>query len=258
MVNLIDTHSHLFVEEFDNDLDQVVNRCKTRGITKVLLPNIEQSTYNRMENLVTHYPDFFLPMIGVHPCSVKEDTIESELSFVAKKLTEQKFCAVGEIGMDLYWDVSTKDLQTYALKRQCELAIEYNLPVALHTRNATREVIDLIKKWNLPDLKGVFHCFGDGIHEALEIIDLGFYLGIGGVLTFKKSELADVITKDLLPRIILETDSPYLAPVPYRGKRNESSYLIHIAEKLAAVTQTSLEEISDITSRNARELFRIT
>ncbi|MCB0733232.1 MAG: TatD family hydrolase [Bacteroidetes bacterium] len=253
---MIDTHSHLYAEEFDEDTCEVIKRCKASGLTHVLLPNIEKSTHHRMMNLVTT-DTMFLPMIGLHPCSVQAASVEEELQFVQDELEVGGYIAVGEIGMDLYWDASTREVQEYALKKQCELAVRHDLPVALHTRNATDVVLDLLESWNLNGLRGVFHCFGDGTAQAERIKNMGFYLGIGGVITFKNSGLDQVMAEIGLDQVILETDSPYLAPVPYRGKRNESSYLIHIAQKLSDATGVNLEEVKRITSNHAKELFRI-
>ncbi|MCO4818484.1 MAG: TatD family hydrolase [Bacteroidetes bacterium] len=256
-LNYIDTHSHLYADDFKEDMEEVIGRVEQQGVFKVLLPNIEMGSFNAMMNLTSSRGDIFMPMIGLHPCSVKEATYQRELDFVEDQLKKHQFVGIGEIGMDLYWDKTTYEIQKEALEIQCKWAIEHNLPVALHTRDATKEVIDIVAAFQDKKLTGVFHCFGDGIAEADRIIELGFKLGIGGVLTFKNSGL-DKVMKDVdLEHIVLETDAPYLAPAPYRGKRNESSYIPLIAQKLADVKEVSLAEVAEITTQNANELFSI-
>lgn len=256
---LIDTHAHLYLKEFEEDLEAVVNKAKGVGLTKVLLPNIEKETHPALLGLVSEFPDFFLPMIGLHPCSVRPGDYQSELNFVLNELNNQdrRYCAIGEIGMDLYWDKTSAGIQEEAFRQQCLWASELNLPIAIHSRNATNEVLDILDDLSLSNLRGVFHCFGDGQIQVNRIIGHGFYMGIGGVLTFKNSGLAEVMAGIDLRHIILETDSPYLAPAPYRGKRNESSYLHEVAVRLAEVKGTTIEEIAEITTFNAKELFGI-
>lgn len=256
-LSYIDTHSHLYADEFAEDIDNVLDTCKAKGVDTVLLPAIDKSSFASMSQLVKNHPNQVKPMMGLHPCSVKQETYQDELMFVQDELFSKNYIAVGEIGMDLYWDKSTQEIQEEAFVKQCEWALELDLPIAIHSRDATNEVIRLIQDLNNPNLTGVFHCFGDGISEAREIIDLGFKLGIGGVLTFKNSGLDKVISEVELDHLILETDSPYLAPTPYRGKRNESSYIPLIAEKLADVKRVPVAEVAEITTRNAKELFRI-
>ncbi len=254
---LIDTHAHLYADEFKDDLSEVIERARQAGLVRILLPNIESSTAEAMWDVVKTDPDLFSPMIGLHPCSVKPETIEDELEFVRQELKTDKYIAVGEIGMDLYWDKSTRQLQEMAFIEQCKWAAAYNLPVAIHSRDSTGELIKIIRKMNVEGLTGVFHCFSGTDKEALEIIELGFMLGIGGVLTFKNSNLREILKDIPLEHILLETDSPYLAPVPYRGKRNESSYTSIVAETLAQVKEDTAENISTITSSNAARLFRL-
>jgi TatD DNase family protein len=256
-LSFIDTHSHLYADEFVDDFNDVVDRAQKGGVNKILLPNIDTDSYEAMMRLSVGNPDLFKPMIGLHPCSVKLESYKTQLEYLQSKLESHTFIAIGEIGMDLYWDTSTEGAQTEALQIQCGWAAEHDLPIALHTRNATKQVIQIIKDLDLPKLTGVFHCFGDGLEEAEEIIEMGFKLGIGGVLTFKNGGLDRVIQSIDLKHLILETDAPYLAPAPYRGKRNESAYIPIIAQKLANVKETSIEEVAKITSKNAIELFRI-
>ena len=256
-LRLIDTHSHLYAKEFDDDLDDVLQRLEEQGIHKVLLPNVDRASVDRLNNLVARNPDRFIPMMGLHPCSVQPEDYRDQLALVESMLFANTFCAVGEIGMDLYWDKSTQDIQVEAFKQQCHWAHTLGLPVAIHSRNATHEVIQAIKELQLPGLTGVFHCFGDGLQEANEIIEMGFKLGIGGVLTFKNSGLDKVLENIDLEHLVLETDAPYLAPVPHRGKRNESSYTYLIAQKLADVKRTTIEQVAKITTANAEQLFGI-
>ncbi len=256
-LNFIDTHSHQYAEDFKDDLKEVTQRTIKSGVNKVLMPNIDSGSFELMNKLSKEYPDLYIPMLGLHPCSVKPETYRYELDFVLSEIQKKNFIAIGEIGMDLYWDKTTQGIQEEALRIQCQLAVDTQLPIALHTRNATKEVLEIINDFSSTNLTGVFHCFGDGIEEANRIIDLGYKIGIGGVVTFKNSGLDKVIKDVSMENILLETDSPYLAPAPYRGKRNESSYLPLIAQKIADVKQISLEEVAKITTQNARELFSI-
>jgi TatD DNase family protein len=256
-LKFVDTHSHLYSDEFKDDYISFIDSAMVSGVEHIILPNIDSTSFQAMMSLTSLKPTIFRPMMGLHPCSVKLETVEKELEQVKYHLDSRTFIGIGEIGMDLYWDHTTEDLQRQALITQCQWAAELNLPVALHTRNATKQVIAVIKKLNRPELTGIFHCFGDGLAEAEEIVEMGFKLGIGGVLTFKNSGLNEVIRSIDLQHLVLETDSPYLAPVPHRGKRNESSYLPIIAQKLADVKETTLAEVAQITTKNAIELFRI-
>lgn len=257
MVKLIDTHSHLYAEEFSEDLDQVLINAKEAGVEKILLPNIERSTAGEMNRISREHPDMLIPMIGLHPCSVKEDTYKEELEFVHTEARKGGYIAIGEIGMDLYWDTTTENIQEIAFRDQCALANELGLPVAIHARESTRQLIDVIKDMALPNLTGVFHCFTGTEAEAKEIIELGFKLGIGGVLTFKNAGLDKTLSNIDLDHLILETDSPYLAPTPHRGKRNESAYTLLVAQKLAEVMGCTVEEIAEKTTSNAASLFKL-
>lgn len=251
---MIDTHSHLYSEEFEQDIDDVISRARAAGITKCFLPAIDSSTHERMLGLSRRYPEFCYPMIGVHPCSVKENYL-SELDEVKSLLAAEKFWAIGETGLDFYWDKSFIQQQYESLRMHAELALEHNLPLVLHTREAMRETINVVKEFSGRNLKGIFHCFGGSLDEANQIIQLGFKLGIGGVLTYKKSGLAQVLAEIDIQHLVLETDAPYLTPVPFRGKRNESSYLALIAKKLAEVKGISTEEVERVTTTNAMEVF---
>jgi TatD DNase family protein len=253
-LGLIDTHSHLYADEFIEDFDDVVARLKSADVRKVLLPNIDSGSIPRMKEIVAAHPNLFVPMMGLHPCSV-QDNYKDELAIVEAELQSNTYCAVGEVGMDLYWDQSTKAIQEIAFRQQCEWAAELKLPLAIHSRNSTREILDILQDLKSLGLKGVFHCFSGTKSEANELIDLGFYLGIGGVVTVKNSGLKEEIKEVGLENILLETDSPYLAPTPYRGKRNETSYVKLVADFLAEWYDLPQEEIYKRTSENAVQLF---
>jgi TatD DNase family protein len=253
-MRLIDTHTHLYLPEFEKDFDEVLDRARKAGVTRFYLPAIDNSAIPAMLKMAALYPSEFFPMVGVHPSSVKEDFL-GELKVVEEYLSKRKFVAVGEIGLDFYWDTIFKEEQILSFNMQMELALKYSLPIVIHTRNAMKETIAAVKPFAAKGLTGIFHCFGDTYETAKEIIDMGFYLGIGGVLTYKNANLGASLKEIPLDRIVLETDAPYLSPVPYRGKRNESSYLIYIAEKLAQVKNVAVEEIAEITCANAEKIF---
>lgn len=253
---LIDTHTHLYLDRFKNDIEQVMNRAKEEGIKKFFLPNIDSESIKDMIDLETAYSGEMHAMMGLHPCSVKEN-YKDELKTVEEWLGKRKFCAVGEIGLDLYWDKSFFEQQKEAFKIQIQWAIDLDIPIVIHSRESTKEVITILKECKHDKLRGIFHCFGGSVDEANEIIAQGFYLGIGGVLTFKKSGLDKTMEKVGLENVVLETDSPFLAPTPYRGKRNESAYIRIIAERLAELKETSLEEVAKITSNNALKVFEM-
>lgn len=255
MLQLIDTHCHLYNDAFDADRDEVIRNAKKLGVQRILLPNVDLQTVPGMHQLVADYPDVCLPMIGLHPCDVKPD-YEQEIAQLFSFFEHHTYCAVGEIGVDLYWDKSTQDIQEKAFVVQVEFALEKKLPIAIHSRNATHRIIELLKPYKSRGLRGVFHCFSESLELANEIIKLdGFKLGIGGVLTFKNAGLPEVLQHIDLSHIILETDSPYLPPVPHRGKRNEPGYTRLVAEKLADVKGVSLAQVAEITTQNAEELF---
>ena len=257
-MNFIDTHTHLFASEFDNDIDIVIKNALDNGISKMLLPNIDSTTTKKMLQLCDNYPNNCYPMIGLHPCSVKKDNLEKEISHVEQMLSQNKFIAVGEIGLDLYWDKSTLDLQKIAFESQIELAKKYKLPIAIHVRDSFDEAIEIVERLNDDNLSGVFHCFTGNLEEAQRIINLNnFYLGIGGVVTFKNGGINKIINQVSLDRIILETDSPYLSPTPFRGTRNESKYLLNIAHKMAELYNIDIEDIAKKTTKNAIDLFHL-
>lgn len=253
-MKLIDTHTHLYVEEFQEDIDAVISRAAEEGVEKFYLPAIDSSETKSMLDLEKRFPGRVYAMAGLHPCSVKENYKE-ELKKIEQKLSEREFAGIGETGLDFHWDTTFKKEQVESLHIHAQWAIEYNRPLVIHTRNSMQETIDVIKEYKSQNLYGIFHCFGGTLKDAHEIIDSGFSLGIGGVLTFKNSGLADIIKDIDLKYLVLETDSPYLAPAPFRGKRNESSYLKYIVQKLAEVKSISIENAAQQTSKNAEFLF---
>ena len=256
-MKLIDTHTHLYVTEFNNDIDEVMKRAKEEGVEKFYLPAIDSSETDSMEELEKKYPGIVFSMAGLHPCSVKEN-YKDELSKIEHQLNTGRFAAIGETGLDFYWDTSFTDQQYESLHRQTQWAIKYNLPLVLHTRNAMQETIDVIKSYKGQNLRGIFHCFSGNVENAHAITEMGFLLGIGGVLTYKNSGLDRVLEEIDLKHIVLETDSPYLSPAPFRGKRNESSYLKYIAAKIAEIKKISIEKVAAITTENAESMFSST
>lgn len=254
-MTVIDTHAHLYVDEFNADLADVVQRAQTGGIEKVLLPNIDTDSIEPLKKTVANFPDFFIPMMGLHPTSVK-DNWQEQLSLIKKELDRGQYIAIGEIGIDLYWDKTYKEQQISAFEEQLNWSIEKNLPVSIHSRDAIYEVIESVKIVGEDKLKGVFHSFGGNVKELKDALALqNFYIGINGVVTFKNSGLMQTLQFCPLNRIILETDSPYLAPAPYRGKRNEPSYLSFVLAKLSEIYNKRESEIADITTANVRRLF---
>lgn len=254
-MNWIDTHAHLYGEEFAEDRTAVVERALAAGVSKLYLPNIDSSSIDGMLALETQFPGQCFAMMGVHPCYVNEN-VDQELAVVTDWLAKRAFKAIGEIGLDFYWDKTHVEQQYKAFRRQLELARDYSIPVAIHSRESTRECIDEVRALQDGRLSGVFHCFSGTLEEAREIIDLGFYLGIGGVVTFKKSGLDKLLEEIDMANIVLETDAPYLAPVPYRGKRNESAYIPLIGEKIADVKNLKIADVAAITTNNALKLFK--
>jgi TatD DNase family protein len=254
-MKLIDTHTHLYLPEFDADREAVVKRAIESGVERMYLPNVDSETIDEMHALEATFPENCFAMMGLHPCSVKPESYQQELELVKSWLDKRPYVAVGEIGLDLYWDKSTYEIQLEALKLQCEWALEKGLPVVIHSRESTQACIDIIKPYASGGLKGIFHCFSGTSVEAKEITDMGFLLGIGGVLTYKKSTLAIDIKDIPIEFLVLETDAPYLSPVPFRGKRNESSYLKHTLTYLAEARMLGVKELANITTANALALF---
>lgn len=255
-MQLIDTHTHLYLPEFDTDRDEAVNRAGSSGISKMLLPNIDIQSVDRILSTVDRYPGICYPMIGLHPTSVKEDYIV-QLDKFENLFTKHKFIAIGEIGIDLYWDKTFLKEQLIALRRQITFALVNGLPVVVHSRDSFPEVFSVLDEFEGKGLKGVLHAFTGNIKDAEKAIGMGFKLGIGGIVTFKNSGLDKIVKETGPENLILETDSPYLAPVPHRGKRNESSYICIINKKLAEIFGMSEEEVASITYTNSTRLFNL-
>lgn len=251
---MIETHAHLYDEQFEQDIESVITNARAVGVTKAYLPNCDSSTIGPMMELVKRYPDFCIPMMGVHPCYIKED-FEKELAIAYGWLQQAPFAAVGEIGLDYHWDLKHVAQQKIAFERQIDWALEFDLPIVIHSRSSTQDCIDIVKARQKGNLRGIFHCYGDDLAMAQQIIDLGFLMGIGGVVTFKNSGLAETLQGIGLAHLVLETDAPYLAPVPKRGKRNEPAYLAYVTDKIAEVKQVTKEEVIRITSANAAKIF---
>lgn len=250
----IDTHTHLYSEEFNEDRIERINEAISKGVSKLYMPNVDSASIDGMLQLEVHFPEHCFPMMGLHPCSVKENYRE-ELNIVKKWLDLRRFAAIGEIGMDLYWDKTFVKEQELAFREQIFWALEYNYTIVIHCRNAFDEIFSILQSFEkLP--KGIFHCFSGDIVQAEKVLSLGnFKLGIGGVVTFKNSGLDKVVEQLKLHDIVLETDAPYLAPAPHRGKRNESAYIPLIAEKIAQIKHITVEEVAAVTSQNAIEIF---
>lgn len=251
---IVDTHCHLYLDEFKKDIHEVIKRAEAEGVNKFYLPGIDSAEIENIFLLEEKFPGKCIAMMGLHPCSVKENYLD-ELNLVKYWLVKRKFAAVGEIGLDFYWDKTFTIQQYEAFRIQIELSLLYNLPIVIHTRNAMQETIDVVKEYKSKGIRGIFHCFGGTEENANEIINAGFFLGIGGVLTYKKSGLAEVLEKIDLKHLVLETDAPFLTPVPFRGKRNESSYLKFIIEKLAQIKNVTCEEVASVTTANAQKIF---
>lgn len=251
---LIDTHSHIYSEDFTQDRDEALQRAYDSGVKKIVLPNIDSGSIRHMLDLSDAYPHFCYPLMGLHPTSVDED-YEEELLAVEYWLEKRKFYGIGEIGIDLYWERKFKNEQISAFRHQLKLAKSKNLPVVIHVRNSFDETYKVVKEEQDGSLKGIFHCFTGSKKEAKKVVELGMFLGIGGVLTFKNSNLSDVLKKVDIKNLVLETDSPYLSPEPKRGKRNESAYLTYVAQKVADIYGLPLDEVAEITTANARKIF---
>jgi len=255
-MQLIDTHSHIYDEVFKDDIAEAIQRAKEANVGKILLPNVDSESIEPMFQLVKNYPGFCLPMMGLHPTSVNEN-FEEELAICEQWLNKEDFVAIGEIGIDLYWDKSFLKEQQFVFEKQLNWAVDRKLPVVIHARESFSEIFEILESFREKELQGVFHSFTGNLEQANMAIELGFFLGLNGILTFKNSGLDQVI-KEIDPKyLILETDSPYLAPTPKRGKRNESAYVAFIAQKLADIHSLSLDEVTGITTRNAQNLFKI-
>ena len=253
MYPLIDTHAHLYLADFELDRSMMLDRAKQAGIEKIFLPAIDSSTHTSLLQMETDFP-WCKAMMGVHPCSIKEN-YQEELAIAQQYWDKRNFVAVGEIGLDFYWDRTFEKEQYEAFRIQIEWALEKNVPIVIHSRQSTLDCVRVLKEYKNSALRGVFHCFSGSLEEAQEIIKLGFYLGIGGVITYKNAGLGAVLEKIDLAHLVVETDAPYLTPAPHRGKRNESSYISLIAEKIATVKAEKEGKVAEITTQNAENLF---
>jgi len=253
---ITDTHTHLYSESFDSDRDQIIKRAIQSGITRFFVPAIDSSYTQRMYDLEKKYPKNIFLMTGLHPTHVNND-YNKELDHIVQQLDDREFFAIGEIGIDLHWDKTTVELQQNAFRFQIQLAKKYKLPIVIHCRDAFNEVFDILELEKSDDLNGIFHCFTGTYEQAKKAISYNMKLGIGGVVTFKNGNIDSFLSKIDLLDIVLETDAPYLSPVPYRGKRNESSYLINILEKVASIYSVDKEEIANITTQNSIDIFKV-
>lgn len=253
---LTDTHTHLYYETDPEKQKQLMDRCFENQVTRLFLPNVDVASIGMIDNLVGRYPDNCFAMAGLHPCDVKAD-YQHQLAAIKLSIAGRNIYAIGEIGIDLHWDKTTLGIQQEAFKIQINWAKELGLPIVIHCREAFDEVFEVLDEMNDDRLRGIFHCFTGDLAQANRAIELGFYLGIGGVVTYKKSNLAEVLSEISIQDIVLETDSPYLAPVPYRGKPNESSYLVEIADKVAEIYRLAREEVAEVTTENSKKLFGI-
>ena len=253
---LSDTHTHQYIPEMREQIGALMHRALENRVQKLYLPNIDSDSVKDVFSLTELYPNNCFPMMGLHPCSVKEN-YQEELAFISNYIDDTRVVGIGEIGMDLYWDKTFVEEQKIAFRTQINWAKQRKMPIIIHCREAFDEIYEILLEEKDELLRGIFHCFSGTEEQALKIIDLGFYLGIGGVLTYKNSGLADEIKNIDLKHLVIETDSPYLTPVPHRGKPNESSYLLHVANKLAEVMNCSLEQVANITSENAIKIFGV-
>jgi len=253
---LTDTHTHLYSEEFSEDRDLMIQRALSAGVKRFFIPAIDSSYVPAMYDLEARYPENMFLMCGLHPTSTKANYKE-ELTLVEKQLEQRKFYAIGEIGIDLYWDKTFLSEQQDSFRHQIQLAKKYKLPIVIHCREAFDEVFEVLEEQKSEDLFGIFHCFTGSFEQAQQAIALNFKLGIGGVVTFKNGKINQYINQIDLKHIVLETDAPYLAPVPYRGKRNESAYVVNVAQKLAEIYGKSTEEIAAITTKNSKDIFGV-
>ncbi len=255
-MQFVDSHTHLYSEAFNEDQDQVIRRALDAGVKSFYLPAIDSETTQAMYELEKRYPNEMHLMMGLHPTSVKPESYKAELAHVKNQLEKRDFCAVGEIGVDLYWDKSTCSLQQECFRTQIQWAKEKKMPIIIHCRDAFDEVFEVLEEEKSENLYGIFHCFTGTLEQAKRAISFNMKLGIGGVLTFKNGKIDQFIKEISIDHIVLETDSPYLSPKPFRGKRNESSYLVYIAQKLADIYNISLEKVAEKTTQNALSVFK--
>ena len=255
-MKIIDTHTHLYLKQFKDDIDKVIQRSIDKGINKFIFPAIDSTHFDDMHDLKNKYPGSIYLMSGLHPVDVKEN-YKQELEFVVNSLKSHSYVAIGEIGIDLYWDKTYLKQQQEAFEFQIRLAIKNDLPIVIHCREAFDEIFEILDKENCDKLRGVFHCFTGTLEQANRAIQLGFKLGIGGVVTFKNGGIDKFLNRIDLNHIVVETDSPYLAPVPYRGKRNESSYITYVIDKLSEIYGLPIKKIASVTTKNAEKVFAL-
>jgi TatD DNase family protein len=255
-MRIIDTHTHLYLEDFKEDIEDVLQRAKQEGVERFYLPNIDSSSIPDLLELEQKHHGVCMAMMGLHPCSVKEN-YKDELQVVQEWLGKRSFAAVGEIGLDYYWDQTFISQQKEAFHLQIEWALQYDIPIIIHSRNSLQDCIDIVKPHQNGKLRGIFHCFGGTLEEAKQIMELNFLMGIGGVVTYKKAGLAELLKEVPLSALVLETDAPYLTPVPFRGKRNEPAYLKYVVAKIAEAKEASIEVVVNATTTNAQKLFGI-
>lgn len=253
---LVDTHTHLYLDDFDADWREVVDSAIESGVKYMLLPRIDSKTFEDQKKLSEFYPDNCLSMVGLHPTSVNAD-FEKELVIIENELRSSHYVAIGEIGIDLYWDQTFKEQQKEAFRRQLMWAKEFELPVSIHMRDSFNDIYQIVKEEKTSALNGIFHCFTGTLEESEKIVELGFKMGLGGILTFKNAGLAEVVKDIPMEHLVLETDAPFLSPVPFRGKRNESKYLVQIAKKLAEIKGITLTEVAEMTTANAASVFKL-
>ncbi len=251
---LIDTHCHVYLEEFDNDRNEVIQRAREAGVARIFMPALDKNHFLRLLDVETAYPGVCRAMAGIHPCYVNENYRE-ELDFLQVEVGKRPFAAIGEIGLDYYWDRTFDDFQMICFREQIDIALSASLPIVIHSRSSMDAVIGVLKEYKGKGLRGIFHCFSGTYENAVAVIDCGLLLGIGGVVTYKNAGLAEVVSKLDLRHIVVETDAPYLAPVPFRGKRNESSYLKYVVQKISEVAQEDIEQVAEITTANALKVF---
>lgn len=254
---MIDTHAHLYSKKYQDDRREMILRAQEAGVQRVYLPAIDSESHQAMLDLEAEWPGYCFAMMGLHPCSVTDTAVEQELAIVEKYLGERQWAGIGETGIDLYWDKTFFEQQKTAFARQIEWAKDLNLPVIIHARESNEECLDVVKAGQDGRLRGIFHCFSGNAEQARRMIDLGFVLGIGGTVTYPKSDLPEVLKDIPLQHIVLETDAPYLPPVPYRGKRNETAYIRHVADKLSEINSVPLSEVIEVTTQNAQRLFAL-
>lgn len=253
-MKLIDTHCHLYSKEFDRDREEMLQRADKEGVERFYLPMVDSESRQALLELEAAHPGVCLAMTGLHPTSIKGDYLE-ELRTIEEDLSRRKWAAIGEIGLDFYWDRTYEDFQYKAFRKQIGWALDHALPIVIHSRDSMKECISVVREFAGPGLRGVFHCFGGTADDARQVMQMGFFLGIGGVITYKSSSLAVVLAEVGLGSVVLETDAPYLAPVPWRGKRNEPAYLKFVVEKIAAAVGKTAEEVAAVTTANAEKLF---